>query len=110
MWEFEPASQTQPTTVYVANKLMSRFAERYSMNYENEDANLTINNTRHCDSGIFRCNILTSNGILQTYEFLLIIVGKLATCSCIMQVYFLTRIVAIYTVTLFRDLLICSYL
>ena len=92
--------------VYVAN---SRFAERYSVNYENEDANLTINNTRHCDSGIFRCIILTSNFMLQTYEFLLIIVGELAACSCITQVYFLTCIVAIY-VTLSHDLLLRSYL
>ena len=88
MWEFKPASQTQFTTVSVANNLMSRFAERYSMDCDNEDAQLTINNTRHCDSGIFLCNILTSNGVLQTYAFLLIIVGKLATCSCITQVYF----------------------
>ena len=88
---------------------MSRFAERYSVNYENEDANLTINNTRHCDSGTFRCHILTSNFMSQTYEFLLIIVGELAACSCITQVYFLTCIVAIY-VTLSHDLLLRSYL
>ena len=73
LWHVTPASlPIVLKTINVGGSVALRFAQRYHVN----NVNLVINNVQHCDAGLFRCNILTSNGQLRTRDFLLMSVGE----------------------------------
>jgi len=77
-WGFEPVSLTTVhKTFSVKDNVASKFAGRYSVNnYLHGDAVLTVTNIQHCDAGFLECNVITSDGNLQTWKFSLITVGK----------------------------------
>ena len=72
IWTFGSKAEAE---VYVNDKLVPKFAERYSVKHINGKAYLTIKNVQHCDAGSYGCNYV-SNEELRKCEFLLITTGK----------------------------------